>query len=189
MAANNVGVVILGCLVGIGAILAGNIWSASLHDKVDRITHATDAWNNTYRGVSNKEIDLNGSSATDLAAMTTRLKHRIENAKQLDDADTQLMRVGAGTSIEADASIAISGHLFEIEQQLTRLDSADRAAALDKQTVGIVGDLMGYGVLRNSEALHMRDEAETQETYVKDAGYALAILALIIAAVLQLTRA
>jgi len=56
MAGKNVGITLLGVVVAIGAFVASNIWAQSLHEKVDRITNATNEWNAAYNAVNDKEI-------------------------------------------------------------------------------------------------------------------------------------
>ena len=57
MAGKNVGITLLGVVVAVGAIVAGNIWAESLHEKVERLTRATEAWRAAERAVSDKEIE------------------------------------------------------------------------------------------------------------------------------------
>lgn len=64
----------------------------------------------------------------------------------------------------------------------------DSAAALDKEAAGLLQQLSARGVLRNSDALNMKEDSERRESYVKYAGYSLSILAIIVAAIAQLTR-
>jgi hypothetical protein len=96
MAGKNVGITLLGVVVAIGAFVASNIWTQSLHEKVDRITSATNEWNATYNAVNDKEIDIRANTASDLPDIKLRLQHRLAYAKQLDDATTKLMQAGGG---------------------------------------------------------------------------------------------
>ena len=111
MAGKNVGITLLCVVVAIGAFIAGNIWTTSLHDNVERITHATEAWSTAYNAVNDKEIDLRGNAPADQAGIAARLKHRIEDAHQLDDATLKLMQVGAGNLADDEASITITKKL------------------------------------------------------------------------------
>ena len=52
MAGKNVGTTLLSVVVAIGAFVASNIWSQSLHETVDRLAHATEAWNVAYNAVN-----------------------------------------------------------------------------------------------------------------------------------------
>lgn len=79
-----------------------------------------------------------------------------------------------------------SPDLHRIEQQSGSVDSVERAVALDKERVGLLDQLTGRGVLRNSDALKMKQRDESKETYVRYAGYSLSILGIIIAALAQL---
>jgi len=45
-----------GSWFAIGAFVASNIWAQSLHERVDRITNATNEWNAAYNAVNDKEI-------------------------------------------------------------------------------------------------------------------------------------
>jgi hypothetical protein len=187
VAVKNTGITLLGVVVAIAAFVAGTIWSASLHDKVDRITRATEAWSASYNAVNDKEIDLKQGPASDLAGITATLKHRVEDAHRLEDAELLLMRAGTGNLADNEASIAITQRQHANEQQGASVDSADRAIALDKEANRLLDELKVRGVLRDSEALKNKQTADTMETYIKYAGYALTILGFIIAAVAQLT--
>jgi hypothetical protein len=114
MAGKNVGITLLGVVVAIGAFVASNIWAQSLHEKVDRITRATNEWNAAYNAVNDKEVDLRGDAASDLPGIKLRLQHRLEHAKQLDDATVRLMQVGAGNLADDEASIKITEHFQKI---------------------------------------------------------------------------
>jgi hypothetical protein len=52
MALKNAGITLLGVVVAIGAFVAGTIWAQSLHDKVEGLGRAIDAWNAAYGSVS-----------------------------------------------------------------------------------------------------------------------------------------
>lgn len=188
MAGKNVGITLLGVVVAIGAFVASNIWAQSLHEKVDRITSATSEWNAAYNAVNDKEVDLRADAVSDLPGIKLRLQHRLEHAKQLDDATVRLMQVGAGDLADDEASIKITEHFQKIYEQSRGLDSVDSAAALDKEAVGLLQQSSAQGVLRNSDALNMKEYSEHRESYVKYAGYSLSILAIIVAGIAQLTR-
>lgn len=187
MAGKNVGMTLFGVVVAIGAFVTSNIWATNLRDRGERLTHATEAWDAAYNTVSDKEIDFKGSMPSDLTAASTRLKHRIGDAHQLEDATLPLVQAGVGTLTEDEASIHITQRLGTIEEQASSVDSVDRAAALDSETAGLISQLKGQGVLWDSEALKVMDRSEANETHVKYAGYSLSILGIIIAAIAQLT--
>jgi hypothetical protein len=188
MAGKNVGITLLGVVVAIGAFVASNIWAQSLHEKVDRITSATNEWNAAYNAVNDKEIDLKGDVVSDLLGIKLRLQHRLEHAKQLDDATVRLMQVGAGNLADDEASIKITEHFQKIYEQSRGLDSVDSAAALDKEAAGLLQQSSALGVLRNSDALNLKEDSERRESYIKYTGYSLSILAIIVAGIAQLTR-
>jgi len=52
MTGKNVGTTLLSVVVAIGPFVASNIWSQSLHETVDRLAHATEAWNVAYNAVN-----------------------------------------------------------------------------------------------------------------------------------------
>jgi hypothetical protein len=187
MAVKNVGITLLGMVVAIGAFVASSIWAQSLHERLDRITNATKEWDAAYRAVNDREIDLNGNEVSDLPGIKRQLQHRLEHAKQLDDATGSLMQAGAGNLADDEASIKITENFQKINEQSSRVVSVDSAAALDKEAVGLLQELTARGVLRSSDALKMKEESERNESYVKYAGYSLSILAIIVAAIAQLT--
>lgn len=188
MAGKNVGITLLGVVVAIGAFVASNIWAQSLHEKVDRITSATSEWNAAYNAVNDKEFDLRGDAVSDLPGIKLRLQHRLEHAKQLDDATVRLMQAGVGNLADDEASIKITEHFQKIYKQSRELDSVDSATALDKEAAGLLQQSSARGVLRNSDALNMKEDSERRESYVKYADYSLSILAIIVAGIAQLTR-
>lgn len=187
MAGKNVGITLLGVVVAVGAFVASNIWATSLHDQVERLSRATDAWSAANKAVSYNGIDLNGNAPADLPGNTARLKHRIEDAHQLEDATLKLMQAGMGTLKEDEISIKHTEYLQGIEQQSGSIASLDQAAALDKETATLLGQISRLGTLMNSDALQAKEKSERQETYVKYAGYSLSILGIIVAAFAQLT--
>jgi hypothetical protein len=187
MAAKNVGITLLGVVVAIGAFVASNILAQSLHEKVDRLTNATNEWNAAYTAVKDKEIDLKANTASDLPGVKLRLQHRLEHAEQLDDASLKLMQAGAGNLADTEASIKITEHLQKVSEQSRALDSADSATALDKEAAKLLEALIGRGGLRNLNALEMMEDSQREESRVKYAGYTLSILAIIVAAIAQLT--
>lgn len=187
MAGKNVGITLLGVVVAIGAFVASNIWAQNMHEKVDRIANATSEWDAAYNAVNDKELDLKGNPVSDLPGIKLRLQHRLEHAKQLDAAAVKLMQAGAGNLADDEASIRITEHFQKIYEQTRGIDSVDSAAALDKEAVGLLEELSSRGVLRNSDALKMKEDSERRESYVKYIGYSLSILAIIVAAVAQLT--
>jgi len=81
----------------------------------------------------------------------------------------------------------MTNHLDELEKQSRSVNSAEQAVALDKDATHLLSQLSGRGVLGNAEALQMKEQTESRETYVKYAGYSLSILAIIVAAIAQLT--
>lgn len=186
MAGKNVGITLLGVVVAVGAIVAGNIWAESLHEKVERLTRATEAWRAAERAVSDKEIGLNADASANLPGITARLKHRIENAHELEDATTKLMQAGMGTLQEDELSIKHTERLHAIEEQSDSIASADRAVVLDRETAALVGQIGGLGTLMHLDALQVNEHSEHVETYIKYAGYSLSILGIFIAAVAQL---
>jgi hypothetical protein len=187
MAGNNVGTTLLSVIVAIGAFVASNIWSQGLHETIDRLSRAMDTWNVAYNAVSEKEIDLKGDPPSDLPALKLRLQHRLEHATQLEDATTKLMQAGVGTLQEDEASIKMINQLYEIQKQSQAINSVEQAVALDNDATHLLDQLSGRGVLRNVEALQTEERTESRETYVKYAGYSLSILAIIVAAIAQLT--
>jgi hypothetical protein len=187
LAAKNVGITLLGVVVAIGAFVASNIWAQSLHENVDRLTNATNEWNAAYNSVNDKEIDLKANATSDLPGVKLRLQHRLEHAKQLDDASLKLTQAGAGSLADDEALIKITKHIQKISEQSSGLDSADSAAALDKEAAKLLEELSARGVLRNLDALDMMQDSEREESRVKYTGYSLSILAIIVAAIAQLT--
>ena len=186
MAVKNVSITLLGVVVAVGAFVASNIWATSMHEKVERLTRATDAWSAADKAVNYNEIDLNGNAPADMPGIKARLKHRIEDAHQLEDATLKLMQAGMGTLKEDEISIKHTEHLHAIEQQSGRAASSDQAAALDKETAKLLEQISGLGTLTNSDGLKAKEQSERQETYVKYAGYSLSILGIIVAAFAQL---
>jgi len=138
--------------------------------------------------VNDKEVDLKGDPVSDLPGIKLRLQHRLEHAKQLDDATVRLMQARAGNLADDEASIKITEHFQKIYEQSRGLDSVDSAAALDKEAAGLLQQSSARGVLSNSDALNMKEDSERRESYVKYAGYSLSILAIIVAAIAQLHR-
>jgi hypothetical protein len=187
MAHRNIGITLLGVFVAIGAFVAGTIWAQSLHDKVDALDHAIAAWGGAYKAVSDTEIDLNANAATDFAGIKQRLQHRLEHIKQLDDASIKLMNTNVADGKLIDASLALTRRYGDIEQELPKVNSAERLAVLDKDAAAIVDKLEAGGVLMNSEAQKLEETSETQESRVRFAGYALSILGIIVAAIAQLS--
>lgn len=173
--------------LAVGAFIASNIWATSLHDKVERLNRATDAWRAADKAVNYNEIDLNGNAPADLPGITARLKHRIEDAHQLEDATLKLMQAGMGTLKEDEISITHTKYLHAIEQQSGCPASLDQAAALDKEAAKLLEQMSGVGTLMNSDGLEAKEQSERQETYVKYAGYSLSILGIIVAAIAELT--
>jgi hypothetical protein len=51
LAGKNVGITLLG-VVAVGAFVASNIWTTGLHDKVELLAHATDAWSTADKAVT-----------------------------------------------------------------------------------------------------------------------------------------
>lgn len=109
MAGKNVGITLIGVVVAVGAFVASNIWATSLRDKVERLNHATDAWSGADMAVGSNEIDLNRNGPADLLGITARLKHRIADTHQLEDATLKLMQAGTGTLKEEEISIKHGG--------------------------------------------------------------------------------
>jgi hypothetical protein len=187
MAGKNVGITLLGVVVAIGAFVTSNIWAQNLQEKVDQITRATSEWDAAYNAVNDKELDLKGNAPSNLAAIKLRLQHRLEHAKQLDAAAVKLMQAGTGDLADDETSIKITECFQKIYERSGGLDSVDSAAAVDKEAARLLQELSSQGVLRNSDALKMKDGSERREFYVKYIGYSLSILAIIVAAIAQLT--
>ena len=120
--------------------------------------------------MNDKEVDLKGDPVSDLPGIKLRLQHRLEHAKQLDDATVRLMQARAGNLADDEASIKITEHFQKIYEQSRGLDSVDSAAALDKEAAGLLQQSSARGVLSNSDALNMKEDSERRESYVKYAG-------------------
>jgi hypothetical protein len=86
-----------------------------------------------------------------------------------------------------EASIKITGCFQKVYEQSRGLGSVDSAATINNETAGLLQQLSARGVLRNSDALKMKEDSEREESYVKYAGYSLSILAIIVASIAQLT--
>lgn len=69
-----------------------------------------------------------------------------------------------------------------------RRSSPPTPAALDKEAAGLLQQSSALGVLRNSDALNLKEDSERRESYIKYTGYLLSILAIIMAGIAQLTR-
>jgi hypothetical protein len=161
MAGKNVGITLLGVVVAVGAFVAGNIWAESLHEKMERLTHAIEAWSTTEKAVSDKEIDLNGHASANLPEITAQLKHRIESAYELEDATIELMQAGMGSHREDELSIKHMERLHTIEEHSDSVASADRAVALDSETAALLAQISGLGTLMNQDALQAKRTLRT----------------------------
>jgi hypothetical protein len=115
-----------------------------------------------------------------------RVQHRLEHAKQLDDVGIKLMNTGAADGRIIDVGLALTRKYGEIERELPGVNSAERAAALDRDAARVVDKIEAGGVLMNLNAQKLREAAEKRESFVKWAGYGLSILSIIVAANAQL---
>jgi hypothetical protein len=82
-------------------------------------------------------------------------------------------------ALEVRISEGMIEHFQKIYEQSRGLDSVDSAAALDKEAAGLLQQSSARGVLRNSDALNLKEDSERRESYIKYTGYSLSILAII----------
>jgi hypothetical protein len=186
MPAKNPGITLLSVVAAVGAFIVSSIWAQGLQKKVDAANHATDQWTATNDTVRTKEIDLEGNTPTDLTAAKQRLEQKLHLADQLDSASTPLIQQGSADLKFIDGSVALTEHLSRLETQSRTVDSLDSASAVDKEARKLLDLLGARGALMNSDVQTLRDELEKQESRTRHIGYALSILAIVVAGAAQL---
>jgi hypothetical protein len=186
MAAKNVGITLFSIAVAIAAFIVSNIWAQELHEKVESARHATEGWKATYASVSRKEIDIGSSTPTDRIATEQRLQQRLQLIHETDEAETPLWQTKAVKPELFAKTRAVTEQQYQLQIRSGKIDSLDNAAALDKEAERLFQYSTGLGVLMNLDVLHLQEQLESRESYVKWVGYTLGILALIVAGIAQL---
>jgi hypothetical protein len=184
VAANNTGITVLSVAVAISAYLVSDIWARELQKQVDDLDRVMTSWRATTRYVKLADTLLGDKVPPDLTDATQWVQ------KKVDIVSEETATIGASLdTIPLDSGVRDAWSKFDSEaNDLAKqtIDSSDKAALLGKKVTHLIALEEAIGFSQSTDAWTVIRTKTKKELRIRYGGYALSILAIIVAGIAQI---